>query len=125
MDAVLPPRPLRLLAGGALALTIAGLIALVLWSILAAAAAEPATAALPVDIMHLLRMTTIQAGLSTVLSLLVGVALAWALNRLRFPGRGLVVALFASAIVTPGIIVAFGLLTVWGRSGWINWALEP
>lgn len=125
MDAILPPRPLRLIAGGTLALAIAALIALVLWSILAAASVEPPTAALPVDIMHLLRMTTIQAGLTTVLSLLVGTALAWALNRLRFPGRGLVVALFASAIVTPGIIVAFGLLTVWGRNGWINAVLEP
>jgi thiamine transport system permease protein len=65
-------------------------------------------------------MTTIQAGLSTILSLIVGVALAWALNRLRFPGRGLIIGLFASAIVTPGLIVAFGLLTVWGRAGWIN-----
>jgi thiamine transport system permease protein len=65
-------------------------------------------------------MTAIQAGLSTILSLLVGVALAWALDRLRFPGRGLVIGLFASAIVTPGLIIAFGLLTVWGRSGWIN-----
>jgi thiamine transport system permease protein len=31
-----------------------------------------------------------------------------------------VVGLFASAIVTPGIIVAYGLLAVWGRSGWLG-----
>ncbi|MCS6759916.1 MAG: thiamine/thiamine pyrophosphate ABC transporter permease ThiP, partial [Candidatus Devosia euplotis] len=53
-----------------------------------------------------------------------GAALAWALNRLRFPGRDLVVGLFASAIVTPGMVVAFGLLTIWGRNGWINRASE-
>src|SRR5690606_26153510 len=63
---------------------------------------------------------SIQAGLSTVLSLAVGIALAWALDRLRFPGRSLLVGLFAAAIVTPGLVVAFGLLEVWGRSGWIS-----
>jgi thiamine transport system permease protein len=73
----------------------------------------------PVDIAHLVRMTALQAGLSTLVSLLVGVALAWALNRLRFAGRGLVIGLFSSAIVTPGVIVAFGILSVWGRAGWI------
>lgn len=72
------------------------------------------------DIGRLVIMTTTQAALSTILSLIVGVALAWALNRLRFPGRDLVVGLFASAIVTPGLIVAFGLLSVWGRAGWVN-----
>lgn len=117
---IAPSRPLRLTAGVGLALGIAGLVALVMWSILTAATGGAGTSAPRPDIAHLLRMTAIQAGLTTVLSLLVGTALAWALNRLRFPGRGLVVALFASAIVTPGMVVAFGLLTVWGRAGWIN-----
>lgn len=122
---ILPRRPLRLIGGAAVALAIAGLVVLVLWSILHAAASEPATAQSTIDIAHLLRMTSIQAGLTTVLSLIVGTALAWCLNRLTFPGRGLVVGLFAAAIVTPGIIVAFGLLSVWGRNGWINAALSP
>ncbi|WP_137153039.1 thiamine/thiamine pyrophosphate ABC transporter permease ThiP [Devosia sp. FKR38] len=115
----LPPRPLRTATATLLALAIAGLVALVLWSILAAAGASTGSAS-RVDIPHLLRMTSIQAGLTTVLSLAVGVALAWSLNRLRFPGRDLVVGLFASAIVTPGMVVAFGLLSIWGRNGWIN-----
>lgn len=119
-NSVLPPRPLRLIGGAGVALAIAALIVLVLWAIAAAAAIEPASARTAIDVPHLLAMTAIQAGLTTVLSLLVGTALAWALNRLRFPGRDLVVGLFASAIVTPGIVVAFGLLAVWGRSGWIN-----
>ncbi len=120
----LPPRPLRLVGGVGVAAAIAGLVALVLWSIAAAASAEPAAARAPIDVRHLLAMTSIQAGLTTVLSLLVGTALAWALNRLRFPGRELAVGLFASAIVTPGIVVAFGLLAVWGRSGWVNAAWQ-
>lgn len=122
---ILPRRPLRLIGGAAVALAIAGLVVLVLWSILHAAASEPATTQSTIDIAHLLRMTSIQAGLTTILSLIVGTALAWCLNRLTFPGRGLVVGLFAAAIVTPGLIVAFGLLSVWGRNGWINAALSP
>src|SRR5688572_16779825 len=115
----LPHRPLRLLAGAAIGIAIAGLVALVLWSIATTAANEPAAES-RIDLMDLLVMTSVQSGLTTVLSLLVGTALAWALNRLRFPGRDLVVGLFASAIVTPGVIVAFGLLAVWGRAGWIS-----
>lgn len=113
----LPHRPLRLIAGAALALSIAGLVGLVLASILRASTGAVASR---VDIWRLVVMTATQAALSTILSLMVGIALAWALNRLRFPGRDLIVGLFASAIVTPGLIVAFGLLAVWGRAGWVN-----
>ena len=118
---ILPHRPLRIAAATTLAAAIAGLIALVLWAILAAATTSDAGGG-RIDIAHLLRMTSIQAGLTTILSLLVGAALAWSLNRLRFPGRELLVALFAAAIVTPGMVVAFGLLSIWGRNGWINQA---
>jgi thiamine transport system permease protein len=114
----LPHRPVRIAVATALSLAIAALIAAVFWSILAAA--RDAAGHSRVDIAHLLRMTTMQAGLTTILSLLVGMALAWSLNRLRFLGRDLVVGLFAAAIVTPGMVVAFGLLSIWGRNGWIN-----
>ncbi|WP_193334713.1 ABC transporter permease family protein [Devosia beringensis] len=119
----LPVRPARIAIAIGLALAIVGLIALVLWAILAAATGSEGTAS-RIDIPHLLRMTTLQASLTTVLSLTVGMALAWALNRLRFPGRDLLVGLFASAIVTPGMVVAFGLLDIWGRNGWINQASD-
>lgn len=120
---VLPDRPLRRIGGAGLSLAIALLVALVLGAIWTAAAGQDGAPS-RIDIWRLLGMTATQAALSTILSLVVGIALAWALNRLRFFGRDLVVGLFASAIVTPGIIVAFGLLTVWGRSGWVNQALE-
>ncbi len=103
-----------------MALAIAGTVALILRAILTTAAEVPQAPSHTVDLWHLVSMSTIQAGLTTVLSLIVGTALAWALNRLRFPGRDLIVGLFASAIVTPGLIVAFGLLAIWGRAGWIN-----
>ncbi|MEO6396441.1 MAG: hypothetical protein ABIO40_11085 [Devosia sp.] len=95
-------------------------MAVLFWTILEAAEAQPLSAASSIDIPWLLWITSLQAALSTSISLVVGVAIAWALNRLHFPGRGLLAGLFASAIVTPGIVVAFGLLTVWGRSGWLS-----
>lgn len=116
----LPHRPFRLGAGTGLALAIALLIAVILYAIARAAGRAPPSSAAAPDIVHLLEMTSIQAGLSTILSLIVGVGLAWALNRLDFPGRRIVIGFFAAAIVTPGIIIAFGLLAVWGRAGWIN-----
>lgn len=115
----LPHRPLRLLSGLALAALIVVLIGLVFWSIIDATGAGSVSGA-SVDLMHLLRMTSLQAGLTTVISIVIGIALAWALNRLDFPGRELVVGLFSSAIVTPGVVVAFGLLSIWGRNGLIN-----
>jgi len=115
----LPRRPLRLAAGAGLATAITALIVVILLSILRNATAAAGTS---VDLWRLVGMTATQAGLSTLLSLLVGIALAWALNRLRFSGRDLIVGIFASAIVTPGLIIAFGLLAVWGRGGWINQA---
>ena len=118
----LPHRPYRLAGSVVVAIAIASLVAMVLWSIAHAGSGATSSGSTP-DVAHLLRMTSIQAGLSTILSLIVGTGLAWALNRLRFWGRDLVVGLFSSAIVTPGLIVAFGLLSVWGRSGWVNQGL--
>ena len=118
-DPAIPRRPLRLIGGAAIALAVAALIGTLFWSILHAASGQAASGS-GIDLGYLIYITTLQATLSTVLSLIVGIALAWALNRLRFPGRSLLIGLFASAIVTPGLVVAFGLLSVWGRSGWLG-----
>ncbi len=115
-----PPRPFRLLAGAGVALGILLIITLVFWSIVAQALPATPAASSRVDILRLVVMTTIQAGLTTILSLVVGTALAWALNRLDFPLRPLVIGLFSAAIVTPGLVVAFGLIAVWGRAGWAS-----
>ncbi len=72
-------------------------------------------------IWGLLRFTLYQASLSTLLSLLVGLLLAWSLiHRPVFRGRSLLVALFASSLVLPSLIVAFGILSVLGNHGWLN-----
>jgi thiamine transport system permease protein len=64
------------------------------------------------------RGASLQALISTVLSLLVGTALALALiRRPRFPGRGLLMALVAAGAVTPTIVIVFGVVAIWGASG--------
>lgn len=113
----------RQIVGILVAIAIGLLMVGVFWSIQQTAIA--ATTSSRIDIAHLVRMSAIQAGLTVVLSLIVGLALAWALNRLHFPGRNIVVGLFAAAIVTPGLVVALGLISVWGRAGWVNTILEP
>jgi len=51
----------------------------------------------------------------------VGVLLAWALaHQSHFRGRGLLVALFSSSLVLPTLIVVFGLIGIFGRSGYLN-----
>jgi len=77
----------------------------------------------PIDnrIYGLLKFTLYQAFLSTVLSLVVGVLLAWALaHQSYFRGRGLLVALFSSSLVLPTLIVVFGLIGIFGRNGYLN-----
>lgn len=59
-----------------------------------------------------------QASLSTLLSLLTGCLLALALNRRQhFAGRGFLTALMAAATVAPVIVVVYGVVAVYGRSG--------
>lgn len=117
-DQSLPPRPLRRFAGAALSLAIAGLIAGLLTVIWLNARDAPSQGVSGLG--AILWSATLQASLSTACSLLIGIVIAWALNRIDFPGRALVVASLSAAIVTPGIIIAFGLISVWGRSGWLG-----
>jgi len=74
---------------------------------------------------RILTWTTIQATLSTAISIIIGIALGWALSHRRnFPGRALYITLLSSALVLPTLVVVLGLVTVLGRSGWINQILQ-
>lgn len=99
------------------------LIGLIFWALQNTTITRTGTA-VPVDIPHLLRMSAIQAGLTTLISVSAGIAIAWSIDRLKFPGKPLLVGLFASAIVMPGVVVAFGLIAIWGRAGWVNSILD-
>ncbi|MFN7103445.1 MAG: thiamine/thiamine pyrophosphate ABC transporter permease ThiP [Pseudorhizobium sp.] len=70
---------------------------------------------------RILQFTLLQAALSTLLStgLAVPVALALA-RRSHFPGRLWVLRLMALPMGLPVLVVALGLIAVWGRQGWAN-----
>lgn len=62
-----------------------------------------------------------QATLSTVLSILLAIPVARALSRRsRFPGRQLLLKLFSVSLIVPTIVAVFGIVAVYGKSGWVN-----
>ena len=64
------------------------------------------------------RFTLLQAGLSTLLSVVPALAVARALSRHpAFPGRGLILKLFAVPLALPAIVAAMGGLALFGRAG--------
>ncbi len=68
---------------------------------------------------RVLAFSIIQATLSTVLSLALGIGLALALVRRSFPGRGIVLAALSTTMVMPTIVTVFAVFAVYGRSGWL------
>lgn len=48
--------------------------------------------------------------LATALALLMGIPVAYALVRFRFPGQGLVETLFSAPILVPGLVIGFAML---------------
>ncbi|WP_196260490.1 hypothetical protein [Pelagibacterium limicola] len=120
-----PWRPGRRIAGRTIALAVALLIAALLAALAVAGQRFPTTGSAALDIAHLLRMSALQAGLSTILSLIAGMLLAWSLDRLRFSGRGFVVGLLSTALVLPSLVVISGLIAIWGRNGWVNFIFTP
>jgi len=59
--------------------------------------------------------------LSTFFSVGIGVLLAWSLaHQSNFKGRSVVIAILSSSLALPTLIVVFGLISVFGRHGWIN-----
>jgi len=72
-------------------------------------------------ILGLVKFTIFQATLSTIFSVVLGIALAWALShQQRFKLRAQLIALFSSSLVLPTLIVVFGLISIYGKNGWIN-----
>ncbi|WP_413481129.1 thiamine/thiamine pyrophosphate ABC transporter permease ThiP [Serratia proteamaculans] len=68
---------------------------------------------------HVVRFTFWQALLSALISVLPAILLARALYRRRFPGRQLLLRLCAMTLVLPVLVAVFGLLSVYGRQGWL------
>ena len=65
------------------------------------------------------RFTLWQAVLSTLLSVVPAIFVARALSRHpEFPGRGLILRLFAVPLALPAIVAALGVLALYGRAGY-------
>src|SRR5690349_17956962 len=70
-------------------------------------------------LLRVARFTLWQAALSTLLSVLPALLVARALSRNpRFPGRGLILQLFAVPLALPAIVVALAVLSLYGRAGY-------
>ena len=108
----LPQLP-GLVAAGFLLLAVIVPLAAVLWRAGGAGTPGPADWAA-------LRFTVVQAALSAVISVALAVPLARALARRRFPGRDALVTLRGAPFILPSIVAVLGLLTVFGRAGWLN-----
>ncbi len=71
-----------------------------------------------------LRFTVWQAFLSALFSVVLAIPVARAIARRRFIGRGLLVTLLGAPFILPVIVAVLGLLSVFGRNGWLNLGLE-
>jgi thiamine transport system permease protein len=69
---------------------------------------------------QILGFTVVQAGLSTLGTLLVALPAAYVLARFRFPGRGLVRALVLVPFVMPTVVVAAAFLALIGPRGLVG-----
>jgi thiamine transport system permease protein len=88
--------------------------------LLAEAVSDPSGAAGAFDayLGRIVRFTLWQAALSTLLSVAPAILVARALSRHpSFPGRSLVLSLFAVPLGLPAIVAALGVLALWGRAG--------
>ena len=71
-----------------------------------------------------IRFTFSQAAISALLSVALAIPLARALARTAFRGRRWVIMLLGAPFLLPVIVAVMGLLTIFGRNGWANAALD-
>jgi len=74
-------------------------------------------------ISQVLIFTFYQASLSTLLTLLLGLPLAYLFARLEFPGKPIFRAVTAIPFMLPTVVVAAGFNALLGPRGWANLAL--
>ncbi|HEU4985955.1 MAG TPA: thiamine/thiamine pyrophosphate ABC transporter permease, partial [Rhizobiaceae bacterium] len=110
------------IAGGIFALAaIASLILGAIIGLLVEAAGSWASAFAAFDayLLRVARFTLWQALLSTLLSVVPAIFVARALARHpSFPGRAFILRLFALPLALPAIVVALGVLALYGRAGY-------
>ncbi|HWA47254.1 MAG TPA: thiamine/thiamine pyrophosphate ABC transporter permease [Dongiaceae bacterium] len=73
-----------------------------------------------VYLRRVLQFTLLQAGLSTLISVGIGVAVARAFAREGdFPLRRALLGLMSLPIVLPSLVAVFGIVSIYGRNGWL------
>lgn len=70
-----------------------------------------------------LGFTVYQATLSTLLTLLPGLPIAWVFARFRFPGKRFLRVLMTLPFILPTVVVAAGFTALLGPRGWLNLVL--
>ncbi|MEZ5666732.1 MAG: molybdate ABC transporter permease subunit [Alphaproteobacteria bacterium] len=60
------------------------------------------------------------AAVATLVSVPLGVGVAWVIVRSRLPGRGILNAIVHVPLVLPPVVVGYVLLLAFGRRGWIG-----
>jgi molybdate transport system permease protein len=75
-------------------------------------------------VLTALRLSLVSASAATVVSLVLGVPLAWVLARVDFPGRQVLRALVTLPLVLPPVVGGLALLLALGRSGIIGRYLD-
>ncbi|RED52525.1 thiamine/thiamine pyrophosphate ABC transporter permease [Aestuariispira insulae] len=71
-------------------------------------------------IQRVTSFTLLQAGLSTLVSVVIAIPVARALHRRRFPGRGFFIRLFGICLVLPTLVAVLGIIQIHGKNGWLN-----
>ncbi|MGP3770253.1 molybdate ABC transporter permease subunit [Streptomyces sp. SDT5-1] len=116
----IPPLPLLVPALVGLAFLVVPLVALLVrapWTQLPEQLTSP-------EVWQALQLSLVCATLATLVSLVLGVPLAWLLARTEFPGRGLVRALVTLPLVLPPVVGGVALLTALGRNGVVGQYLD-
>lgn len=111
-----PPWLLVLLGGAGLALLVVplvGLLARTPWSELPTILASDV-------VVDSLRLSIVASVISALVSLVVGVPLAWLLARVDFPGRSVVRGVVTLPMVLPPVVGGAALLFAFGRRGLIG-----
>ncbi len=103
-------------AVGAVAIVVLPLIGMLQrapWSQLGSELATP-------EVREALRLSLVCSVGALIVSLVLGVPLAWVLARIRFPGRSLVRALVTLPMVLPPVVGGVALLYAFGRTGFLG-----
>ena len=100
-----------------LALPLIGLVVRAPWATLLDRLQDPSVA-------EALRLSLVTATTATLVSLLVGVPLAWVLARTTFPGRSFVRSLILLPLVLPPVVGGVALFLSLGREGYAGRLLD-